>query len=349
MVKAIQEHLAQDGKRMTNLSTASIEKLNGFIDKYKIDINSYAIKYKDELKMKRIKDKKDKKERQDEEDERHNECMKRNALINQLCLQLDEGLIIKKSVYVMEIKHNNYWKVNGVKLQEQNDKMIKMVDTEYEKLKKLLPSNAMLERVNETTINVRGIHTDYGGLNEKETSKEWMYEAKQGYGRIKQNLFDCGMLQVLCEDSKYYLNCKREKGDALQKEADELYKSTERTKMLIYYCESLDDELLSLKQACLLELTDKFNWNTGSGSGYGTVGLWKIKNDLYNNCGTLEELWRINQQYVYIQQKNNIKREELENEKMIKEINEYVKNKYPILNKNYKMTISFVKKGAGAI
>ena len=140
---------------------------------------------------------------------------------------------------------------------------------------------------------------------------------------------------------------KQDKNDALQKEANELYKSTERTKMLIYYCESLDDELMSLKQACLLELTDKFNWNTNSGSGYGTVGLWKIKNDLYNNCGTLEEMWRINQQYVYIQQKNKIKREELENEKMIKEIKEYVKKNYPILNKNYKM--SFDKKGPGPI
>ena len=140
---------------------------------------------------------------------------------------------------------------------------------------------------------------------------------------------------------------KQDKNDALQKEANELYKSTERTKMLIYYCESLDDELMSLKQACLLELTDKFNWNTNSGSGYGTVGLWQIKNDLYNNCGTLEEMWRINQQYVYIQQKNKIKREELENEKMIKEIKEYVKKNYPILNKNYKM--SFDKKGPGPI
>ena len=197
MIEAIQEHLAQDGKRMTNPNTKSIEKLNELIDEYKIDIKSYANERNNALKMKRNKEKQD-------------------------------------------------------------------------------------------------------------------------------------------------------KNDALQKEANELYKSTERTKMLIYYCESLDDELMSLKQACLLELTDKFNWNTNSGSGYGTVGLWKIKNDLYNNCGTLEELWRINQQYVYIQQKNKIKRDELENKQIIREIQAYVDANYPLLKKNYRMSFDKRTLSSGA-
>jgi cellobiose-specific phosphotransferase system component IIB len=223
MVKAITEHLAKDGKRMTNLNKASIEKLDELIDKYEIDIVSYAIKYKDELKMKRIKDKKDKKERQDKEDDMHNECMKRNALIKQLCLTLNDELIIKKRVYVMEIENNHYWKENGVKLLERNDKIIKAVDTEYEKLKKQLPSNTMLERVNETTINVRGINVNYGGLSEKGTSKEWISNVKQNLGRTKQNLFDFGMLQVLCEDSKYYLNCKSEYILTKQKKKEDDY------------------------------------------------------------------------------------------------------------------------------
>jgi hypothetical protein len=207
MISAITETLKKDGKRITNLNKASIEELNELIIKYNIDINTYAIKRTAELKMKRIKDKTDKQDKQDKANDLFSKCMKRNALIDQLCLQLDD-LLIKKTVYVMEINHNYYWKINGVKLLEENDKIVKMVDAEYEELKKLLPSNHMFERVNETTINSKGINISYGSLNRKETSEQWIYEANQDLDNNKQLLFEYGILNVLCDNHKYYINSK---------------------------------------------------------------------------------------------------------------------------------------------
>ena len=168
MVEAISQHLAGEGKRMTNLKKASVVQLEELVVKYGIDINAFVVERKAEMKIQRIKDKKDKEERIAREEEKSRICIEKTNKIKSLCEVIDDKLLINKYACLMELKENAYWKKNGAELLAENAKIIAYVDKQYEHYKNTLPSGAMLERVDETTINVRGVMVSEGCLNKKD-------------------------------------------------------------------------------------------------------------------------------------------------------------------------------------
>ena len=66
----------------------------------------------------------------------------------------------------------------------------------------------MLERVNETTINVRGVMVSTGLYSKKDNGKYNMIRAEGEALSIKRKLYDYGVLEGLCDMQKYYLNGK---------------------------------------------------------------------------------------------------------------------------------------------
>ena len=214
MVEAITEHLAGEGKRMTNLKKASVVQLEELVVKYGIDINAFVVERKAEMKNQRIKDKKDKEERIARQEEASRIWREQTTKIKSLCDDvIDDKLLINKYACLMELKENAYWKENGAELLAENDKTIAYVDKQYEYYKKTLPSGAMLERVDETTINVRGVMVQHNWLNEKKTTEYHMCSAEGAIHSlnihsVKRNLYDYGVLEGLCDIQKYYINGK---------------------------------------------------------------------------------------------------------------------------------------------
>lgn len=208
MVEAITEHLAGEGKRMTNLKKASVGQLEELVVKYGIDINAFAIERREEMKIQRIKDKKKKEERIAREEEESRIWNDRMKKIKSLCVVIDDKLLINKYACLMGVIETVYWKNNSAELLAKNAKIIAYVDREYENYKKTLPSGAMLERVNETTINVRGVMVSTGLYSKKDNGKYNMIRAEGEALSIKRKLYDYGVLEGLCDMQKYYLNGK---------------------------------------------------------------------------------------------------------------------------------------------
>lgn len=206
MVEAITEHLADEGKRMSNLKKASVVQLEELVVKYGIDINAFAIERRAEMKNQRIKDKKKKEERiarEEEESRIWNDKMKK---IKSLCEVIDDKLLINKYACLMGLKENAYWKRNSAELLAENANIIAYVDKQYEHYKNTLPSGAMLERVDETTINVRGVMVSEGCLKKKDNEEYNMRSAECKIHSLKRNLYDYGVLEGLCDIQKYYIN-----------------------------------------------------------------------------------------------------------------------------------------------
>ncbi len=60
MVEAITEHLADEGKRMTNLKKASVVELEELVVKYGIDINAFVVERRKKMINQRIKNREEK-------------------------------------------------------------------------------------------------------------------------------------------------------------------------------------------------------------------------------------------------------------------------------------------------
>jgi len=171
MVEAITKHLSALGKRMTNLKSSSVDKLEEIVKKYEIDINAFVIERKALMKEQRIIDKQRKEERMKTEMEKTRLNLERNNKINNLSCVIDETLLSNKFSLLMELEDHYDWKVNGERYRQENIKKTLITDIHFEKFKKEIPPNAMLVRVDETTINVRGINMAYEPLNKKYTKK----------------------------------------------------------------------------------------------------------------------------------------------------------------------------------
>ena len=223
MVEAITEHLADEGKRMTNLKKASVVQLEELVVKYSIDINAFAIERRAEMKIQRIKDKKKKEERIAREEEESRIWNDRMKKIKSLCEVIDDKLMINKYACLMGLIENAYWKENSAELLAENAKTIACVDKQFEYYKNTLPSGTMLERVDETTINVRGVMVSEGRLKKKDNEEYNMRSAECEIHSIKRNLYDYGVLEGLCDIQKYYINGKADYLLAKKQKEEENY------------------------------------------------------------------------------------------------------------------------------
>lgn len=254
MVEAITEHLSALGRRMTNLKSQSVGKLEEVIKKYQIDINTFAIKRKEEMKLQRIKDKKAKEERRKKEEEEHCKRMESLACIDKLSMVINDELLINKYAVVREIATNHYWKVNEEKLIAENTKLIEETDRQFDMYKRELPHNAYLERVNENTINVRGVNVVYHYLNIKPTKKELMSDAKRDIMNcFKQDLYKVGILEELSKSNKYYINSKADYIISKKKREEEMC-----VNMITEIEEYVKKKYANLLQKYKMEFTKKF-------------------------------------------------------------------------------------------
>lgn len=161
-VEAITQHLAKEGKRMTNLKKASLEQLHALaIDKYNIDMIQFHSCRKTEMKLK-TKDNKEQKEREARERRQREEAYQKQKQedenkINDFkrTTNMDLNIIKNKWVVHEQFKDKQYFKDNKEKLEKEN----KDADDWLNRMAKELNGE-----VNEKGIMANGVQVDCLGL-----------------------------------------------------------------------------------------------------------------------------------------------------------------------------------------
>ena len=209
MVEAITEHLSAQGKRMTNLKKASEDQLQSLVEKYEINIQEFAKNRKEEMKKQRAIDKKAKEKRDEEQRERDRKWCERIDEIRKLSSVLDLDIFRLRESIQKQLLDTIRYRNNKAEIDADNELNKKFCDQLFQKLQNEIPSGAMLERVDDFTINARGVNVVMGWRDGVETHEFYINWSK-GYSDIDLfgNVYDAGLLPTIAEQYKLYINGK---------------------------------------------------------------------------------------------------------------------------------------------
>jgi hypothetical protein len=211
MVEAITEYLSAQGQRMTNLKKASEEQLQSLVEKYEINIQEFAKNRKEEMKKQRAIDKKAKEKRDEEDKERSRIWNERMDNIKKISSVLDLDIFrLRKSIH-KQLLDTIHYRNNKAEIDAENEREKLRCDQLFQTYQNELPSGAMLERVNDFIINIRGINVVIGyGYSDGVQSHEYYINWFKNYGDgdLFINLYDAGLLTTIAEQYKLYINGK---------------------------------------------------------------------------------------------------------------------------------------------
>jgi len=155
-VKIIEEHLAKQGKRLTNLSKATIPTLKEIIEKYDIQFDEKSIVEENEKQKKKEKEEKEQRDKERDEYNRiHIENMERKKKEWKELNEEDKDKVITWAVIRIQKNYlDNYWK------NQKRNKEIKLTTDKMEE--KFKSESAIVYRINDNTINVNGVNVVNG-------------------------------------------------------------------------------------------------------------------------------------------------------------------------------------------
>jgi hypothetical protein len=211
MVEAITEYLSVQGQRMTNLKKASEEQLKSYIEKYEINIQEFAKNRKEEMKKQRAIDKKAKEKRNEEDEERSRRYKERMENIKKISSVLDLDIFRLRDSIHNQLLDTIHYRNNKAKIDAENERNKLRCDQLFQTYQNELPSGAMLERVNDFIINVRGINIVIGSaISDGVQSHEYYINCfKDKYHfDLFRNVYDAGLLTTIAEQYKLYINGK---------------------------------------------------------------------------------------------------------------------------------------------
>jgi len=211
-VNAIKDYLYLQGKRMTNLSSATDDKLNEMITKYEINIQEYAEDRKEQMKEQRKIDKKNKEERKKKEDEESAIRMEMINKIKKLKTYLNEDYMINYQAVILQLLEKDDLKKNREKYEKLKIQEKEHCDRELMIMKTINPY-APFERISDTEIRLGGRIWSFGGgydLDKPSTIESLQSEAKFQMCRNYIELYQYGILEPMVEINKEYINAKTE-------------------------------------------------------------------------------------------------------------------------------------------
>jgi len=177
-VKIIEEHLAKQGKRLTNLSKATIPTLKEIIEKYDIKFDEKSIVEENEKKKKEEEEERERrlKEREEENRIRIKNMERRKKEWEELNEEDKDKVITWVVIKTQKYYLDNYWK------HQKKNKEIKLTtDIMEEKFKS---EGAKVERINNYTINVNGVNVVNGIYTDP---FDWEKEYKRAIEDIERN------------------------------------------------------------------------------------------------------------------------------------------------------------------
>jgi len=150
-VKIIEEHLAKQGKRLTNLSKATLPTLKEIIEKYDIKFDEKSIVEENEKQKKKEKEEREKRDKEREEQDRiYIENIERKKKEWEELSEEDKDKVITWAVIEKQKYYlDNYWKY------QKKNKEIKLTTDKMEE--KFKSEGANVERINNNTIKVNGV------------------------------------------------------------------------------------------------------------------------------------------------------------------------------------------------
>lgn len=206
-VNAIKDHLESIGRRMTNLSSASIDKLDELITEYKIDIETYANTRKEQMKEQRKVDKQKKIEREEQEAEESAKFKARNDAVNVLVRRLDGDHILNRTIVLLQLVNTQDLIKNKEKYEKQDANSEKFVDKEVADLIANNPMNKSIVRTGRLSFTVGGIHVHHTILLRTElyTIEILTRFAKAKMHHMHTNMMNYGILEPLAETHTQFL------------------------------------------------------------------------------------------------------------------------------------------------
>lgn len=155
-VNIIETHFAKEGKRLTNLSKATIPRLKELIEKYDIKYDEKEIIEENDKKKKEEKEEEEKREKEREEiDKKYKEEIERKKKEWRELNEEDKDKVITWIVIEEQKDYlNNYWKY-----QKENKQITLTTDKMEENFKR---DGKKVERINNNTINVNGVNVING-------------------------------------------------------------------------------------------------------------------------------------------------------------------------------------------
>ena len=205
MMDAIKEHLAEQGRRLTNLKTASKEFLMEKINEYGIDIETYSRerkeKFKREKKERAVKKKQDEIENQiaaEQHQKNLSEIENKSARLKDLTIYK-----LRKSL-CHEIRDGAVKEDNN----QENEENRKFTDRMEARFKK---DGANVTREGPNRLCVNGVNTIYGIWNEPRTAQFYI-NRYSGIGRydLLKPLNILGILDILLKDHDAFIKGRGE-------------------------------------------------------------------------------------------------------------------------------------------
>ena len=179
-VKIIEEHLAKQGKRLTNLSKSTLPTLKEIIEKYDIKFDEKSIVEENEKQKKKEKEEREQRDKEQKEQNRIRiENMERKKKEWEELNEEDKDKVITWVVIRAQKNYlDNYWK------HQKKNKEIKLTtDIMEEKFKS---ECAKVERINNNTINVKGVNVVNGFYTDP---FDWEKEYNRAIEDMEKNVY----------------------------------------------------------------------------------------------------------------------------------------------------------------
>jgi hypothetical protein len=169
-IDAIKHHFYEMGKRMTNLTKATIDKLDTIILNYNINVEAYLIYKKEMEEEAKIKNQEQEAKRLIEEEKQEEMNLKLKQKLKQNWeLLTDEQ---REYCYIRDYDmHNNYDKIT-----KHNNKLIRQTDSME---RKFIADGRRVERRSDNELMVNGIMVCNGYLECIADKTEWINSRKE--------------------------------------------------------------------------------------------------------------------------------------------------------------------------
>ena len=205
MMDAIKEHLAEQGRRLTNLKTASKEFLMEKINEYGIDIETYSKERKEQSKREKKERAERKKQKNIEDQIAVEQHQKKVSEIENKSTRLRDLTIYKLRKSLCHEIRDGHIKEDNNKENEENIKFTDRMEVRFKK------DGANVTREGPNKLRVNGVITIYGIWNEPRTAQFYI-NRYSGIGRydLLKPLNRLGILDYLLKDYDAFIKGRGE-------------------------------------------------------------------------------------------------------------------------------------------
>lgn len=203
IIEVINLYFHRKGQRLTNLQKANREKLDAIIKKYNINLDEMLV----EVNLINEKEKEKKEERVKQQKKEQEEAVKKLKEKEEMLMMKWNTLSFEDKESIKNIHYNRYVE----ETLKDNEEAIKETD-KMEKEARAKSPTGFIERINENTLNIRGINIINGWYSkiksreEYEMPEEWIAKCHSNQ-KLINDLYEAEMVKqgfTKEEDGEFY-------------------------------------------------------------------------------------------------------------------------------------------------